>query len=861
MNILSKLSIKNLKLNKKRTISTIIGIMLSVALICAVCGFGVSAQTTLVENATNEAGYYHLKILGINDSQIEDLKSNRDIANIYQVKRCGYGKLDEILNKSKPFVQLFSMNNETFENLKFTLIEGRFPRNSNEVIISKTLNQNLEKPYKLGDKISANIGERQSNEGYTLDSSNPYNEGLEKVVNSTKYDFTIVGIMERPDARFEPYSDPGYTLITKGVEKGSTDVFISFKNPKQYKTTIPELLGTKSYKDASAGIVKSAETAKFDNYEINTELLRWEVFAFSDSTVTMLYTLITIIIIIIIFTSIFCIRNSFTIAMTEKIKMYSMLSSVGTTKKQIKRNVITEGLILGIIGIPLGIVVGFLAVFIVLQIVNSILGDYLLSHVDGLIFKITLLPVIVSVILGLVTIYLSARSSAKKASKISPIEGLRNSNEIKIKSKKLKAPRIITKLFKTGGTLAYKNLKRSKKKYRTTVISITVSIFTFITMNAFITNVFSITGNYYQDYNYNISVNGGNGKISEETAEKIITNQSIENYSLIYNEKDPGLDLKIRDLNKINDLENWPLDEIQKYDEVNEVFISTGDRYSEPMLVALNNEAFKKFVKEIGKNYKDVEKTGILCDTYLRYVNDKQIEQRRYTIKKGEAIDGKLNGKDIQIKIGATSEIKPDGLKNSYYEGGYLIVNKDDYPNINFQLEHITIQSNDTTNLQKYIESIDSTLNIYNLEDTAKEEKAMVLVVKIFLYGFIMVITLIGVTNIFNTITSNMELRQKEFAMLKSIGMTKKEFNKMMNLETLFYGTKAWIYGTISGLIGTYAIYKAFSIKIEKGIYIPTDAIIISAIFVFIFIYLIMRYSISKINKQNTIDTIRKENI
>lgn len=208
MNILSKLSIKNLKLNKKRTISTIIGIMLSVALICAVCGFGVSAQTTLVENATNEAGYYHLKILGVKDNQIEDLKSNRDIDNIYQIKRCGYGKFEGILNKSKPFVQLFSMNNETFENLKFTLIEGRFPRNSNEVIISKTLNQNLEKPYKLGDKISANIGERQSNDGYTLDSSNSYNEELEKVVNSTKYDFTIVGIMERPDTRFEPYSDP-----------------------------------------------------------------------------------------------------------------------------------------------------------------------------------------------------------------------------------------------------------------------------------------------------------------------------------------------------------------------------------------------------------------------------------------------------------------------------------------------------------------------------------------------------------------------------------------------------------------------------------------------------------------------------
>ncbi len=103
---------------------------------------------------------------------------------------------------------------------------------------------------------------------------------------------------------------------------------------------------------------------------------------------------------------------------------------------------------------------------------------------------------------------------------------------------------------------------------------------------------------------------------------------------------------------------------------------------------------------------------------------------------------------------------------------------------------------------------------------------------------FIAVITLIGVTNIFNTITSNMELRQKEFAMLKSIGMTKKEFNRMINLETIFYGTKSWIYGTILGLIGTFAMYQAFSVKIEQGVYIPITPIIISAIFVFIFVFL-----------------------
>ena len=147
------------------------------------------------------------------------------------------------------------------------------------------------------------------------------------------------------------------------------------------------------------------------------------------------------------------------------------------------------------------------------------------------------------------------------------------------------------------------------------------------------------------------------------------------------------------------------------------------------------------------------------------------------------------------------------------------------------------------------------------MDSEVKEQRAMILVIKIFLYGFIAVITLIGVTNIFNTITSNMELRQKEFATLKSIGMTKKEFNRMINLETLFYGTKSLIYGIILGLLGTFAMYKSFSLKIDSGVYIPIKPIILSIIFVFILIFIIMRYSISKINKQNIIETIRKENV
>lgn len=496
MNILKQLSIRNLKLNKKRTISTIIGIILSTSLICAVSTMVTSFQETLIENAINETGYYHLKITSNNNQDIKKIQNNRDIKEIYTSQTVGFSKLEGGQNEYKPYLKLYSMELQVFEKLSLNrkLVEGRFPKNSNEILISKHISSNGKVDYKIGDKIKLDVGERKTLDDYNLYDSNSYQEEGEKIVNTNEYEFTVVGIIERPDFAFEGYQDPGYTVITTGMSSGKKDVYISLKNPKGSKEAISAILGVQDYTN-----IGENEDARYEEYQVNKELLRWEGFAFSDSTIAMLFAVCGVVIFIIVFTSVFCIKNSFEIATSEKIKMYGMLASVGATKKQIRKNVIFEAMVLGVIGIPLGIVSGLFADFVLIKIVNSLIGEYLLAHVDGIVFKIAILPMLISVLLGIITIYLSAISSARKASKVSPIENLRNTEQIKLESKKLKTPKIINKVFKQGGVLAYKNLKRSKKKYRTTVMSLTVSIFIFITMNAFITNSFQFTSKYYKD--------------------------------------------------------------------------------------------------------------------------------------------------------------------------------------------------------------------------------------------------------------------------------------------------------------------------------------------------------------------------
>ena len=848
MNILNKLTIKNLKLNKKRSLGTIIGIILSVALICAVSNMVSSFRETLIQNAINESGYWHIRLYNVSNDKLKRLKLNKDIDNIYTISEDGYAKLDTIKNEYKPYLKFYGMNKEAFNNLEFKLIKGRFPKNDNEIIISEHLNKNGKANLKIDDEITVNVGDRVTFEDdYVLNDSNPFDKGNEIIKNPNTKKYRVVGIIKRPDVSFEPTSAPAYTTITTSTNEDNFSAFISLKNPRD-KNSFVELLGARNYDEV---VNMGINNPRYD-YTLNNELLRWEALKFSDSTFSMLLSIAEVVIFIIIFTSVFCIRNSFAISTTEKMRMYGMLSSVGATKKQIKKSVLTEGFILGLIAIPIGIICGIIAVFVLLKIVNLLLGEYLFNNIDGMVFKVSFIAIIISIILGFVTIYFSAISSAKKASKVSPIDNLRNTNDIKISSKKLKTPKLIKNVFKTGGVLAYKNLKRSKKKYRTTVVSLTVSIFVFISMFTFINEGFKQSGNYYQNYDYNYRITFNNNSSMDEINE-IRNLDSVNASYLVYYVKPSIL---IDDISKINPKE--PLE--CEYDK-NDKCIK---KYARLNIILLDDSTFKSYVKKVKGNYDYLKDKGILTDMYRFYdnKNKREYEDRIYTYKSGDTIDSKLlNGDNISIDVGMVSNIMPYGFENVYSNGGYIVLNNKYFNNIDYYGCDLMIDSLNTEQLTNDILDIDSELNYYDMDEEAKAEKSIVIVISIFLYGFIGVITLIGVTNIFNTITSNMELRQKEFAMLKSVGMTKKEFNHMINLETLFYSSKSLIYGSILGIIGSYFVHRAFAGKIDTQFVLPYKAILICILFVFIVVYMIMKYSINKINRQNMIETIRKENI
>ena len=873
MDLLNKLTLKNLKLNKKRTIVTIIGIMLSVALITAVATMYSSAIKSLINFETYHNGNFHVAFYDVNIKDIYKIEKNKGVEELYLTNNIGYAKLNNSKNEYKPYAYVKGFTKDALENLSIKLIDGRMPINENEILIPSHLKTNGRIDLKIGDVITLDIGKRVNEEGAELNQYNPFiKEIKENIVETTTKTYKIVGIIERPATNIENFEAPGYTFITYLDEnkiKGNVDVYAKFNKygSKNYlKVTanileVDEKLFTKYY---SGSNISEKELQKINEefnkikyqYDINGYLIMLENNPLDQNTTGGLGYAAIIVCIIIVITSVFCIKNSFDISITEKIKQYGMLRSIGATKKQIKRNVYYEGLILGIIGIPLGIILGLIASYILVIVSNIFLKDMLNTGLK-LVLSISWVSIIVAIILGIITIYLSALRSAVKASKVSPINSIRNSADIKIKSKKIKCPKVINKLFGIGGEISYKNFKRNKKKYRTTVISIVVSVAVFIGLSYFISEAFNSVKMEIKTYDYNLSLTVSGESFSAEKENKFMsttTLNNIEDYAIYkYN----YLCLKNPKYNE----EYIVLNHIDK-DSIDKEIIN---------VLSIGDYQYKKYLKELNLDYDEYQNKAILVSNKIELEkydektgNNKSIYVSQYDYKNGDVLSlyNNYSKENIDIQIGSITDKKPFGEEIMKV---YLVVSDKMFNEIKNENKRFTMYylSNNPDELQNDIDEMLQGEEYYlqNVNEQAKMMNNLFTLVAIFLYGFIIVISLIGITNIFNTITTNMNLRKQEFAMLKSIGMTSKEFKKMIRLESVFIGAKSLLIGILIGVCLSYLIYHFMIEESNLPFKLPILALIISIIVVYLLITILMKYSMNKINKENTIETIRNENI
>ena len=848
MNILNDLTIKNLKLNKKRTIVTIVGIILSTALMVGIGLLFSSFQDYMIRETISYNGKYEAEY---GDVSLDKLNSidKKDFSYFYQ-KPIGFSKFDSA-NEYKPYIYISSVDKEYFNELH--LISGRFAENDSELVISNHINTNGGASYKIGDIITLKYGERVIEGVNTLANNEYYEEETLNIVGEKTY--TIVGIVER--SNFEDYSASGYSTFTLDMndKDGTVNVFVMFNNKKKIIKQSEDLAKKLGYNNAIS---------------YNSTLLA----LYGESTYgNIMKSMITMIVIMLSLVSIGCIvviYNSFAISVMERKKEFGLLSSIGATKKQLSYTVFFEALIEGIIGIILGICGAYIGIGTVILIINNLIGDILvlkLNLVTNIVF------IIIPVIFMILVIFISALVPSRRAAKVSPIEAIRQNDDIKINKKKIKTGKLVNKLFGIEGEIALKNIKRNKKKYRVTIVSLFISIVLFISfssyMNYTIDTASSVMGEV--PYDYQISYFGDDNDIDAlDKISEIIKSNDVKEY----------VSYSASNLSIIGNYiySDEYLDFYKSAYGDDGIKALTNLKYQYISIYILDDISYNKYKELIGLDKDSV----ILLNKFkgVSYGNNKRVNYDIPVINNGD-INIKIcnfddNDEDVDTTKYCNKKIDNIFITNksfdlieefSYMSDFKLIVNKKLYDNISDSGTHYTqynIISDNTDNIDKLTKELDKydNVNYTNVKESMKQANNMILVVKILMYGFIGLITLIGVTSVFNTISTSMALRKREFAVLRSIGLTRKGFNKILFFESLFFGLKSLIYAIPVSLGVTIIIHYALADMMSiNSIVIPWKAIIISIVSVFVIVLLTMMYSTSKIKKHNIIEQIREENI
>lgn len=948
MNLMKTLTLKNLKLNRKRTIVTIVGIILATALLSALVTLVSSFQYSMIEYQKQKGGDFHVKFSNVKMSELSEFKNNRNIESTFETMGMGFAKLDGCKNEDKPYAYVMATDEAGFEKGCFNLIEGRMAKNEDEIVIPRHLKTNGRIDIKVGDEITLDIGKRyDSNTESVIWENIAYEHEAETLTDTVTKRYKVVGIMERPGYGMEDYSAAGYTFVTysdelaaidNGTKSGASEADTTLTVYSRYTQKalrnkdavtadiigVDEKLFEKSNNSSvemsaeeSDRFLKEMENAKYDIY-INRFLISYECVFPIDGTFKALFTVAAVVALIIILTSVYCIKNSFNISITEKIRQYGMLASVGATRRQIKSSVKTEAAMLGVVGIPVGTMSGILASFILVKVVNALSAGWLNFALS---FHTSLPALILAVILSIATIYFSATGSARRAAKVTPLEAIRNTKEIKIKSAKLKTPAIIGRIWGIGGVISYKNIKRNKKKYRTTVTSIVICSVTFIVISYFMSMAFSVVGMSYASVDYNIGINMSCKK-----------DLDIEKLSELLSGIEGAKDYLVGagyyfDVDKPEYTKEYGEYCGQLYDDREDVS-------QEFFITVLNDKSYDKYASDAG--IKNAAAGAILVnkctfDVYnensSKYVK-KEMELYKYkagdTIECGynvyddassddnaaegdtesstddnNAVEGDTesgtednsgyvdeetinNGvrKTVDVTIAGVTDKVPIGYKG--YSNTLLFMNQKGFeslwgdgkngneikPGYASYSAYVVAENADEyqDTFEKETEGNPeySQISFYvsNMDKQMRDEKSLFTLLGVFAYGLIVVIALIGITNIINTLSTGMELRSREFATLRSIGMTDKQFAGMVRLESVFISVKALVIGVPLGILISYLLCVMMNRMDDVIIYEPPyKAIILCIVVVIMLIYAIMKLSMTKLRHNNIIETIKNENL
>lgn len=860
MNLYTSLTIRYLKENKRRTLVTIIGIILSTALICGIGNICMSLLDYEMRSAISSNSDFYASFYDLNKKDALIVSKSAEVSKYGYKQEVGSALIDK---EKASLLEVNSFDKNAFDSYMLIVEQGEFPKNENEIILSQKAIKNLNK--KIGDTIELEVGDTEYDETNTFS----------KVTNSNKKSYKIVGIMSKPD--FEVYNSLaicGFDINSKS-NKDKFTVFIATKNPKGiYDTTMNiakqiNLAQSENPNDDRYSYNQKTNTY-YKNIDFNEHLLRLLGASVNETTNTTIISIVVLVASLVIICTIATIYNSFSISISERKKQFGILNSIGATKSQIMKLVFLEAILISIIGIPIGLLSGTVAIDIVFKIIESFFKTSLFGEL-GLKIVFSLKMLIVSTLIILITIAISTILPAINAAKTSPLEAIKNSANLKVG--KVKKSRLVKLIFKTEGELAYKNLRRNKGKFRITLFSLVISIVIFISFNGFMDMFLKANNVYYGQITSDLTLYA-NKPASEEKTKKLVDEirktKGVNDvaYDFSYN-----VVLSV-DQDDINQKNKELIDKSFEKKGNSYEFTFNSLRFPGEISIKKINLVDGSFDKD-----KAVKENGVILvknsyaestgkKSHLTLTNYKVGDTLKATVEAYDNKTGDSIQKDVELKVMAITEDIITG-NNQYKDMGYDIVAYDelieklDLPKDKNLYSTLNISTDKSEQVRKEIKRLaeDSNFNVYDKVEGAKQNQQTMDVMKIFVYGFIVVISLVSVTNIVNTISTNINLRKREFAVIKSIGVTPGGFNKIIYLESFLYGILSLLYGVPIGVALNILMCRIVGNMISFDVMIPYKAILISVVGIFIITFIASYIPMKKISKENIMDNIRQESI
>ncbi|MCR5208984.1 MAG: ABC transporter permease [Lachnospiraceae bacterium] len=857
MNIIATLTLRHLLGNKKRSVVTILGITASTALISAIVLGVFSFFRFFGVLAIQSDGNVHAQFDEADKQQYLSLMEDERIASV------GLHEMEEkntgvrLLNDREDRLRVGNIDHadESFYDMKVVSdYEGHLPQNSSEIAVEEQfLSDNGLEDLKIGDSLTFEQGYRYIDdelEGFLYLAGNYRSEEQFEALTTETCTVTAILHGNRPTKGWDILRglDADYFPATD-----SSQVIVTLSNCDH--TAIKQLKSIAS----EYGFEKSA---------FNTEyLLSCFAFEGSGGTYRSFFVMMAVALAIVIVTSVILIFNSIGMSLTERMRYLGMLTSVGATAKQKRFSIYFEGLILGLVGIPLGLLFGYIGTKITLAVLGrKILEADMIVGAEGMrgAIPVVCTPSVIAAVVffASLTILISTFVPAIRAAKIMPVDAIRQSTVVKIKAGKLRVNPLIRKLFGYEGELAYKNIKRNGVKGKVITLTISVSIILFLTINYFCNslaraNMFELDVPYQivascslaesENLRSSISEMDGVDDVYCATMIQFIFKKDSDSEDVLANTDiaDPG----------------FLLPAFEKMD------------FRDMAVLVVDDEDFNRILDDNGLNkeeyYGDTLR-GVLLNDYFHdnkpseVFNDKILGQvLHYDQETGNPPAVEITA---FVKYDANNKILnliPKTTIAAYVPASmYYKKAKEVLPEEKLTVD-LGVETSRHDEVHDKIYSLLESEGYHNyycsdLTDSVKAMDTVTILLKTAMYGFTILLTLIAIANLVNTISTGVLLRRKEFAMYKSVGMENGGFKKMIRLETLLYGFKALIWGVPISLLLSYLMFNAFDAKLYS---FNPDWIMYAVVVVVVFgiLGISMALSINRIKDDNIIEALKED--